>query len=61
MSPNMDMFENKRDIHVFCNAPENVYGSVAFLVTDRPNGSIEVAFLTARSRVTQKGSGQFFC
>ncbi|XP_028298617.1 uncharacterized protein LOC114460934 [Gouania willdenowi] len=43
-----------RDIHVFCDASEQAYGSVAYLRTESPEGEVEVAFLAARSRVAPK-------
>ncbi|XP_047213499.1 uncharacterized protein LOC124863241 [Girardinichthys multiradiatus] len=41
-------------IHVFCDASERAYGSVAYLRSDDGNGQIQVAFVAARSRVAPK-------
>ncbi len=43
-----------RQIHVFCDATEQAYGSVAYLRTENPERGLEVAFITARSRVAPK-------
>ncbi|XP_049329393.1 uncharacterized protein LOC111189354 [Astyanax mexicanus] len=52
-SPEMDHPSSVREIHVFCDASEQAYGSVAYLRTEN-HGKVEVAFLTARSRVAPK-------
>ncbi|CAM4529069.1 unnamed protein product [Leuciscus chuanchicus] len=44
----------ERQIHVFCDASEQAYGSVAYLRTENPHGVVQVAFVTARSRVAPK-------
>ncbi|KAF1394225.1 hypothetical protein PFLUV_G00024320 [Perca fluviatilis] len=43
----------KRSIHIFCDASEKAYGSVAYLRTEN-SGLIQVAFIAARSRVAPK-------
>ncbi|KAL0151955.1 hypothetical protein M9458_052762 [Cirrhinus mrigala] len=53
-SPIKDTTTSLRDIHVFCDASERAYGSVAYLRTEDEHGQTEVAFLTARSRVAPK-------
>ncbi|XP_076841847.1 uncharacterized protein LOC143485975 isoform X2 [Brachyhypopomus gauderio] len=53
-SPSLDQPNSRRDIHVFCDASEQAYGSVAYLRTESPGGEVEVAFLAARSRVAPK-------
>ncbi|XP_026061422.1 uncharacterized protein LOC113045324 [Carassius auratus] len=53
-SPIKDTATSLRDIHVFCDASERAYGSVAYLRTEDQHGQTEVAFLTARSRVAPK-------
>lgn len=47
-SPELDNPNSLRDIHVFCDASEKAYGSVAYLRTENLSGKVEVAFLTAR-------------
>lgn len=43
-----------RELHLFCDASEQAYGSVAYLrVTDR-HGNVSVSFVVARSRVAPK-------
>ncbi len=43
-----------RSVHVFCDASERAYGSVAYLCSEDDQGNLEVAFLAARSRVAPK-------
>lgn len=47
-SPGLDNPQSLRDIHVFCDASENAYGSVAYLRTEGFQGNVEVAFLAPR-------------
>ena len=54
VSKELDSVECTRTVHVFCDASERAYGSVAYLRTERPHGKVEVSFLTARSRVAPK-------
>lgn len=42
------------DIHVFCDASEQAYGSVAYLRIEHKEGQVEVAFVAARSRVAPR-------
>ncbi|KAK7938318.1 hypothetical protein WMY93_001644 [Mugilogobius chulae] len=49
-----DCSNSSRTIHVFCDASERAYGSVAYLRTDSGEGDVQVAFLAARSRVAPK-------
>lgn len=53
-TPRMDHPSSIRDIHVFCDASEQAYGSVAYLRTEDPDGEVEVSFLAARSRVAPR-------
>ncbi|XP_048880820.1 uncharacterized protein LOC125748572 [Brienomyrus brachyistius] len=46
--------EVKRSLHIFCDASERAYGSVAYLRSEDNCGHVEVAFLMARSRVAPK-------
>ncbi|KAL3979043.1 ATP-binding cassette, subfamily B (MDR/TAP), member 9 [Sarotherodon galilaeus] len=49
-----DGSNSHRSLHVFCDASERAYGSVAYLRTDQGEGKVQVAFLAARSRVAPK-------
>ncbi|KAM9802571.1 uncharacterized protein ACBT44_014811 isoform 3-T4 [Syngnathus typhle] len=53
-STELDSSTCKREVHVFCDASEQAYGSVAYLRTENPCGVVQVAFITARSRVAPK-------
>ncbi|XP_072569309.1 uncharacterized protein [Paramormyrops kingsleyae] len=50
----MDLSDTKRDIHIFCDASERSYGSVAYLRSEGARGAIHVTFLLARSRVAPR-------
>ncbi|KAK7879830.1 hypothetical protein WMY93_033500 [Mugilogobius chulae] len=54
VSPTINTTNCLRDIHVFADASERAYGSVAYLRSEDTNGQVEVSFLTARSRVAPK-------
>ncbi|XP_013856342.1 uncharacterized protein LOC106512222, partial [Austrofundulus limnaeus] len=43
-----------RELHVFCDASERAYGSVAYLRTTTHDGDVHMAFILARSRVAPK-------
>ncbi|XP_071104136.1 uncharacterized protein [Haliotis cracherodii] len=45
---------NQRQLHIFCDASEKVYGSVAYLKSETNDGSSHVTFVAARSRVAPK-------
>lgn len=53
-SPLLDAETCVRDIHIFCNASESAYGSVAYLRTQDTESQVEVSFSAARSRVAPK-------
>lgn len=53
-TPELDSPTCQREIHVFCDASEQAYGSVAYLKTESPQGVVQVAFITARSRVAPR-------
>lgn len=53
-NPRLDCSNSIHSIHVFCDASECAYGSVADLRTDRGEGQVYVAFLAARSRVRRR-------
>ncbi|XP_073721977.1 uncharacterized protein [Misgurnus anguillicaudatus] len=42
------------DVHIFCDASEQAYGSVAYLRIEHKEGQVEVAFVAARSRVAPR-------
>ncbi|XP_035990493.1 uncharacterized protein LOC118562319 [Fundulus heteroclitus] len=54
VSPAMDHSAYKREVHIFCDASQRAYGSVGYLRTENAEEYVEVAFLTARSRVAPK-------
>lgn len=54
VSTPMDSVACTRTVHVFCDASERAYGSIAYLHTEDRHGRAEVSFLTARSRVAPK-------
>ncbi len=43
-----------RDLHIFCDASERAYGSVAYMRTENNEGHIHVSFVFARSRVAPR-------
>lgn len=43
-----------RSVHVFCDASEKAYGSVAYLCSEDEHDNMQVSFLAARSRVAPR-------
>ncbi|KAI3377778.1 hypothetical protein L3Q82_008922 [Scortum barcoo] len=43
-----------REVHIFCDASEEAYGSVAYLSSTDRHGEVHLSFLLARSRVAPK-------
>lgn len=52
--PTVDMVNSKIDLHVFSDASETAYGSVAYLRVTDEAGNVHVAFVLARSRVAPR-------
>lgn len=53
-SKEMDATTTIQDIHIFCDASEHAYGSVAYLRSEDSKGQVELSFILARSRVCPK-------
>ena len=53
-TPDLDGSEVTRELHIFCDASEVAYGSVAYLRTEDHQGNVQVSFVLARSRVAPK-------
>ena len=49
-----DSSTSSRDLHIFCDASERAYGSVAYLLTKDAQKEVHVSFVLARSRVAPK-------
>ncbi|XP_036000189.1 uncharacterized protein LOC118564903 [Fundulus heteroclitus] len=43
-----------RQVHIFCDASEQVYGSVAYLRSEDSKGQVHLSFILARSRVAPR-------
>lgn len=54
VSPEMDCSNPHIDLHIFADASERAYGTVAYLRAESKDGQVEVSFLAARSRVAPK-------
>lgn len=46
--------KTNRDLHIFCDASERAYWSVAYLQTEDAQNEVNVSFVLARSRVMPK-------
>ncbi|KAK0156172.1 hypothetical protein N1851_000542 [Merluccius polli] len=53
-SPSIDLETSLLTLHVFCDASELAYGSVAYVRAEEPAGDVHVSFVLARSRVAPK-------
>lgn len=51
---NMSVYPSSVDLHVFCDASEKAYGSVAYLHVTDAEGCPHVSFVMARSRVAPR-------
>ena len=52
--PNINPEMSSRQLHIFCDASERVYGAVAYLRTEDDKQAIHTSFVMARSRVAPK-------
>ncbi len=54
VSLDTDQSQVTQQIHIFCDASEQAYGSVSYLHTENARGQVQLAFIMARSRVAPK-------
>ena len=52
--PDVNPQTASRQLHIFCDASERIYGAVAYLRTEDENHTIHTSFVMARSRVAPK-------
>ncbi|XP_038045171.1 uncharacterized protein LOC119719752 [Patiria miniata] len=52
--PNVKTEAAHRQLHIFCDASERVYGAVAYIRTEDEDHNVHVSFIMARSRVAPK-------
>ena len=54
LPPGTDPSTSTHTLHIFCDASERIYGSVAYLRTEDANGVVQVSFVLERSRIAPK-------